>query len=150
MNWRTTFVAVVGRYSMDEEKRKKLLREIDRSSATVGRRVPDTITIDDRELDLGEFLVEIRKVDKIPDDKQELVAKARRTLSAERATLRERLETDDLSETEAEELAERIIGIDRALHALRTVRSAGFGEASRSRDVTDSKQWVKFLDQVTN
>ncbi|WP_436346276.1 DUF5788 family protein [Natronorubrum sp. FCH18a] len=48
-------------------QRRDLLERATRQSATVGRRLPETITVGDDELALEEFIVETRTVEGILD-----------------------------------------------------------------------------------
>lgn len=133
---------------MNEEQRRELLRRINRQSATVGASIPDTITVGDDEVDLSEFLIETRKVDRIPPEAAEKLAEAKRALRDERAHRVERLETGSLDLDTAEELADTVVGIDRALNALENIRRPDFGEESHSALIEDHKKWLDFLDTV--
>lgn len=133
---------------MDEAKREELLDRVTSDTATVGAEIPDTIQVHGRELDLGEFLVETRKVDRISSEAEETLEAAKQTLREERRRRMERLESDPLDVGAAERLADEIIGIDRALNALESIRHPEYGETARSADVEDYKRWVGFLDDI--
>lgn len=66
----------------------------------------------------------------------------------ERAQRVDRLETGPLDREAAEQLAEEIVGIDRALNALKTIRHPDFGEESRVPTTDDHKRWFGFLESV--
>ncbi|APW97109.1 hypothetical protein CHINAEXTREME_04700 [Halobiforma lacisalsi AJ5] len=133
---------------MDESERQELLEDVNRQSATVGRSIPDTLTVGDEELPLEEFLIETRKVDGIPDDLKPLVRDTQRKLSQERERLVERLESEPLEREAAEEIADTIVGIDRALNALRSLRRDGFAAETKSASLDDHKRWVEFMQSV--
>ncbi|WP_254766287.1 DUF5788 family protein [Salinilacihabitans rarus] len=133
---------------MDESERRELLKQVNRQSATVGRDIPDTITVGDEELPLEEFLIETRKVKGIPDDAKPLVRETQRKLSRERERLADRLRSEPLDREEAEEVADTIVGIDRALNALRSLRGRGFAAEARSSSIDDYKRWVDFMKSV--
>ncbi|QSG01578.1 DUF5788 family protein [Natranaeroarchaeum sulfidigenes] len=134
---------------MDESKRERLLKRINRQSSTIGAKTPDTITVNGEELDLQEFLIETRRVEGIPEDAKELVLETKRALKAERKELVGRLETEEMSYEEGKELADTIVGIDRALNALDSLRGRRYGERSRAVNVNDHKQWLDFLESVS-
>lgn len=133
---------------MDEAERRELLERVNRQSATIGRDIPDSITIGDEDVPLDEFLIETREVKGIPEDVKPLVREAQRTLSEERERLVERLESEPLDREEAEELADTIVGVDRALNALRSLRGSGFAAEARSSTIDDHKRWVDFMKSI--
>ncbi|MDS0261679.1 DUF5788 family protein [Haloarcula sp. S1CR25-12] len=134
---------------MDDAAREKLLRRVNRQSATVGVSLPETVTVGGEELPLAEFVIETRTVPGVPPESRGLLASAKETLRTERAERLERLESAPLDREEAETLADEIIGIDRALHALENIRQPDYGETARTADVEDHKRWSAFLDQLS-
>lgn len=133
---------------MDDSERTELLRRVNRQSATVGASIPETITIHGEEIRLQEFLIETRKLDELSTETTETIAAAKRVFREERSERADRLEDDPLDREEAERLAEEIVGIDRALNALETVRQPDFSEEARASTVADHKRWLGFLDAV--
>ena len=134
--------------TLDEQKRKELLRRVNRQGATVGARTPETVTVGDEEFHLREFLIETRKVKGVPPDARELVKKATTELSKRRKQLHDRLETEPLTRPEAERIAEEIIGLDRAVNALENLRRPTYGEQSTKSSIEDHKRWLNFLESV--
>ncbi|MFC7114274.1 DUF5788 family protein [Natronoarchaeum sp. GCM10025703] len=135
---------------MDESEREQLLKQINRQSATIGAKTPDTITVNGEELDLQEFMMETRRVEGVPDEAKELVLDTKRALKAERMELVDRLETEEMSYEHGKEIADTIVGIDRALNALNSLRGRRYGQRSRSVNVNDHKQWLDFLKSVSS
>lgn len=133
---------------MDEAERRRLLKRISRQGATVGASIPDTITVGGDELALDEFLIETRKVDRIPPEAEETLIEAKRALQEERTRRVERLESESLDLETAETLADEIVGIDRALNALKNIRRPEYGEEARRAKIDDHRKWVDFLDTV--
>jgi hypothetical protein len=133
---------------MDESERAELLRQVDRQSATVGATIPETVTIHGEELQLREFLIETRSVDRISAETSDIVSKAKRIFREERAERVDRLEDHPLDREQAERLADEIVGIDRALNALGTIRHPDFGDESHSATIEDHKRWLGFLESV--
>ncbi|GAB7091320.1 hypothetical protein JCM18237_15910 [Halorubrum luteum] len=133
---------------MDEDEREALLKRVNRQSATVGASVPETLDIHGDEIDLREFLVESRKVDRIPPDTMEVVGEALRTLRAERETRVERIETGSIDRERAEALANEITGIDRAINALENIRQPEFADTANATSIDDHKRWLGFLDTI--
>lgn len=133
---------------MDEEEREKLLTRVRRRGATVGARIPETITVGDGELPLREFLIETRKVKGVPPDARELVRETTVELTGRREELFERLETEPLEREEAERIADEIVGLDRAINALETIRRPTYGEEAAESSIKDHKRWLEFLRSV--
>ncbi|MFB6150332.1 MAG: DUF5788 family protein [Haloarculaceae archaeon] len=133
---------------MDEDERERLLERVNRQTATVGASLPEAITVDGEEFALAEFLIETKKMDRLPPETEETLEAAKRTLRAERSRRIERLESEPLDREEGEDLADEIIGIDRALNALEKIRHPDYAEKSQSAEIEDYKRWLGFLDEV--
>ncbi len=133
---------------MKEFERKGLLERIDREGATVGARIPERIEVQGEQVDLQEFVFEIKRRETIPDGERERVEQAKRNLRRERLERRQRIEDDEVSFEEGEELAESIIGIDRALSALESLGPADIEGEAKRQEAMDQKRWMNFLKQV--
>lgn len=133
---------------MNDAEREKLLKRLNRQSATVGASIPETLTVDGNEIELKEFLIETRKIETLPPETSELVSRARQLFATEREKRVERLKNDQLTFEEAEQLADEIIGIDRARNALKTIRHPSFGDEASSATIDDHKRWLSFLDSI--
>ncbi|WP_440766476.1 DUF5788 family protein [Natronorubrum sp. DTA7] len=129
-------------------ERRDLLERANRQSATIGRTLPETITVGDDELPLEEFVIETRKVEGIPDDVKPLVRETERELTAERKRLVARLESDPIGREEGEQIVETIVGIDRAKNALRSLRRKGFGAEASSAALDDHERWLDFVNAI--
>ena len=133
---------------MDDAERADLLRRVNRQAATVGATIPETITIHGEELDLSAFLIETRKVDGISPERGDTLSAAKRAFRDERANRVDRLESAPLDREAAERIADEIVGIDRALNALETIRHSDFGEEAHESTIDDHKRWLGFLEAV--
>ena len=145
---------------MDQEEREAILDRVASQSATVGASVPDAVTIDGTAVDLSEFIVETRAIETVPPEVERKVSSVRSTLRAERERRMDRLrgESDGSDRTgsadapldreTAETLADEIVGIDRALNALETIRHPDFAEEHRSATLDGHERWLAFVDAV--
>ncbi|VTT87746.1 hypothetical protein DM2_1080 [Halorubrum sp. DM2] len=131
-----------------DAEREALLDRVNDQSATIGASVPDEVEIDGTAVDLSTFIVECRKVDAIPPAMERKVASTREALRAERERRVERLETDPIDRETAETLAEAVIGIDRALNALSTIRHPSFADEHHADRLDGHERWLAFVDQV--
>jgi len=143
--------------SMDESRREELLDRVTSQSATIGASVPDTVTIDGTEVDLSEFIVETRAIETVPPEVDRKVSSVKTTLRAERDRRMKRLRgereggdpaDDPLDRETAETLADEIVGIDRALNALDTIRHPDFADEHRSATLDGHERWLAFVDAV--
>ena len=136
---------------MQEYEREILLERIGRESATVGASIPDRIDVQGEEVDLQEFVFEIKRRDTIPDGERERVERAKKNLRRERLQRKQRIEgetDEELAFIEGEQLAEDIIGIDRALAALESLRPTDIEGERERQETADTKRWLNFLKQA--
>lgn len=133
---------------VSEQRRSELLDRISRRGATIGEQIPEEVTIDDQTIALRSFVWETKKQGVVPPEKRENVREVRATLNRERDRLKERLRSEDLSPEEAEELAEAIVGIDRAISALKSLREPDLKQHTHEEYVESNRRWVSFIDQL--
>ncbi|WP_255197089.1 DUF5788 family protein [Halorarius litoreus] len=136
---------------MKPYEREILLERISKESATVGASIPDRIAIQGEEIDLQEFVFEIKRRDTVPPGERDRVEIAKKNLRRERLARKQRIEDEDLDIEfeEGEELARAIIGIDRALNALEGLDSRTDLETEQRRqEAMDQKRWVSFLKKA--
>jgi hypothetical protein len=133
---------------MKEFERKQLLERIDREGATVGASIPETITVQGEEINLQEFVFEIRRRESIPPGERERVDQAKRNLRRERLQRRQRIERGEVSYEEGERIVESIIGLDRALSALEDLGDTDVEGEARRQEAMDQKRWMNFLKKA--
>ncbi|MFC6725905.1 DUF5788 family protein [Halobium palmae] len=133
---------------MKEYQRKQLLERIGRESATVGVDIPEAIEIQGETIDLRTFVFEIKRRDTIPEGERERVERAKRNLRRERIERVSKIEDDEVSYEEGDELARSIIGIDRALDALEQLRPVDLEQEAQLQEAQDQKRWMNFLKQA--
>ncbi|PSQ10496.1 hypothetical protein BRC93_09170 [Halobacteriales archaeon QS_5_70_15] len=133
---------------MDDYERKLLLERIGREGATVGVSIPERITVQGRELDLHEFVFEVKRRETIPPGERERVEEAKRNLRRERLQRKQEIEAGEIGFEEGERLAESIVGIDRALEALESLGPSDVEAEAERQEAMDRKRWMNFLKQV--
>ena len=131
-----------------EFERKQLLERVNREGATVGTDIPDRITVQGEEVELRDFVFEIKRRDTVPDGERERVDQAKKNLRRERLQRLNTIEEGEVSYEEGERLAESIVGIDRALEALEQLRSPDLEQEAERQEAQDRKRWMKFLKQA--
>ena len=133
---------------MREYRRKQLLERIGRDGATVGRSIPERIEIQGEEINLREFVFEIRRRETIPSGERDRVERAKRNLRRERRERKRRIEDGEISYEEGERLAEAIIGIDRALTELESLGPVDVEHEAEANETADRKRWLQFLQKA--
>jgi hypothetical protein len=133
---------------VQEFERKLLLERVNREGATVGAQIPDAIEIQGEEIDLQQFVFEIKRRDTIPEGERERVEQAKKNLRRERLQRVQRIENDEVTFEEGEVLVESIVGIDRALNALEQLRPVDLEQEAELQAAQDRKRWMKFLKQA--
>ena len=133
---------------MDEYERKLLIERIGREGATVGVSIPEQVTVQGQEVDLHEFVFEIKRRDTIPSGERERVEEAKKNLRRERLERKQRIERGEIDFEEGERLAESIVGIDRALEALESLGPSDIEGEAKRQEAMDQKRWMNFLKQV--
>jgi hypothetical protein len=131
-----------------EFERKQLLERVNREAATVGAEIPDAIEVQGEEVELREFVFEIKRRDTIPAGERDRVDRAKKNLRRERLERLGKIEDGEVSYEEGERLAESIIGIDRALNALEQLRPVDLEQESAVQETADRKRWMNFLQQA--
>jgi hypothetical protein len=133
---------------VQEYERKMLLERVERESATVGAEIPERIEVQGEEVDLREFVFEVKRLDRVPAEMQSEVEEAKRNLRRERLQRKQRIERGEVTREEGERLARAIVGIDRALNALESLGPTDLESEQRSQEAADTKRWFSFLKQV--
>jgi hypothetical protein len=131
-----------------EYERKQLIERIDKEGATVGADIPEAIDVQGEEIDLREFVFEIKRRDTVPAGERERVERAKKNLRRERLQRRERIEDGEIPYEEGEELATAIIGIDRALNALENLGPTDLEREQQTQRTADRKRWTEFLKKA--
>nr|WP_256486903.1 MULTISPECIES: DUF5788 family protein [unclassified Haladaptatus] len=137
-----------GVWDVKEYERKGLLERVERESATLGASIPESISVQGEEIDLREFVFEIKRRETIPEGERDRVERAKRNLRRERLQRKERLEEADITKEEGEQLVESIIGIDRALNALENLGPTNLEAEGSAKEAADQKRWMSFLQQA--
>lgn len=133
---------------MKEYERKQLLERIERDGATVGVDIPDRIEVQGEAVDLREFVVEIKRRETVPSGERERVERAKKNLRRERLQRKQRIEDDDISREEGEQLAQAVIGIDRALNALESLGPTDLEAEMEAQERADTQRWMNFLEKA--
>ncbi len=133
---------------VQEYERKQLLERVEREGATVGADIPETITVQEEEIDLRTFVFEIKRRETVPAGERDRVEQAKKNLRRERLKRLGRIEEGDITREEGEDLAASIIGIDRALNALESLGPTDLEREQKVQQAQDRKRWMSFLKKA--
>ena len=136
------------REAVQEYQRKQLLERVGREAATVGAQIPDVIEVQGEEVDLQTFVFEIKRRETIPAGEHDRVDRAKRNLRRERRERLRLIEDNEVSYERGTELAESIIGIDRALNALDSLQPVDLEAEASRQEAADTKRWLNFLKKA--
>lgn len=135
---------------LDDDDREELLEHIQRKTATIGEQIPESIDLDGEPFALREFVWETKRQGMVPPDRRGEVQAVRARLKTERERRRDRLRTESMTEAEARALARSIVGIDRALTALKNLYETDLGDRSHEEYVEGNRRWLAFIDQLSD
>jgi hypothetical protein len=130
---------------MNEQQRRELIGEIQRSTGTIGSDLPDELDVQGTTIDVREFVFECKRLDAIPEGERERIDDVKADLRRERLERKQRLEREDISVAEGEDLVESIHGLDRALNALDGLDEPDLGEQLRHEKLEDARELLSLM-----
>jgi hypothetical protein len=133
---------------VEDYERKRLLERIERDGATVGHRLPERITVDGDPFELRGFVTDVGTTEQVTPEQREAVEEARVQLRRERNDRVDRIEHGNVTVEEAEDLADTVVGIDRALNALERLEDADLEAEAERAEQAEKKRWFSFLREA--
>lgn len=133
---------------MQEYERKQLLERVGKEGATIGAQIPEEIDVQGERVELRNFVFEIKRRETVPEGEKERVEQAKRNLRKERLERLATIEEGEISREEGEQLAQSIIGIDRALEGLQQLGPANLEAEANAQQLADKKRWTRFMRQA--
>jgi hypothetical protein len=133
---------------VQEYERKQLLERVGKEGATIGAQIPEEIDVQGERVELRNFVFEIKRRETVPEGEKERVEQAKRNLRKERLERLATIEEGEISREEGEQLAQSIIGIDRALEGLQQLGPANLEAEANAQQLADKKRWTRFMRQA--
>ena len=130
---------------MNDRQRRRLLDDVRRSSGALGKEMPDELAVQGTTIDVKAFVFECKRLDTVPDSERERVEEVKTMLRRERLERKQRVEREDITHEEGEELVESIHGIDRALDALEGLDTPEIGEELRQKELDDARELLSLI-----
>ncbi len=134
---------------MKPHEREALLERVERESATVGASIPERLRLEGETVRLRTRILSLQRRDSLDPSAEEERERLLVALRGKRRELLDRLEQDPLDREDGEELAGRIIEIDRARSALRDAgEDTEIEEEIREQRVQDAERWRSFVKRT--
>ena len=135
---------------MDKRQRNRLLEQLDRPSATLGRSLPETVTIDNEVVPIRDLYFALADRERLTEADRRRLEESLRYLRRKRLQLKHRLEEDEKLEYDAgEALVERIHRLDRAIDAFESVDAPELGEQVRAERIESAEELLELLRKCT-
>lgn len=130
---------------MDDETRRDLRHEVRRPSGTVGKDLPDELTVQGTTIDVREFVFACKRLDAIPESERERIDAVETKLRRERLQRKQQLEDEDITEAEGQELVRSIHGLDRAITAIEGLDAPDIEEELRRKQLEDARELLALI-----
>lgn len=131
---------------MNDRERQRLLDAAERSSGTIGVDIPDEISLQGTTVDLTAFVFECKRLDAVPEAEREQIEEMKLALKRERLARKRRIEDEDITREEGEEIVETIRGIDRAITALEGIDTPSYSEQVRREKLESARELRSLVD----
>lgn len=134
---------------MKEYEREAILDRVDRDSATVGAAIPEEIVLDGESVVLRELVADLSTQSDLSESDREQVQALVIALRQKRAALVSRIEESIEDRETADRVADRIIGVNRALSVLAGIDETETIEAAmQAQSVADTQRWISFVKEA--
>lgn len=135
---------------MDDSFREILMSKVDKDSATVGIEIPDSMTVQGREIPLHTIVFDICSTEKVPEKYDMSVDEIKVMLRRERNNLINEIENDDdITRKKGKKNVNKINRISRALSFIKDAdRDIDIETEIKKSEAQSTKRWRMFLDKI--
>lgn len=133
---------------MDDSKINMYLDQIDRDSATVGINIPEKIEVQGQVIPLKTIVFEVCSEGSIPDSYDLNLSDIKVNLRRERNDMIDRIESGEVTETEAEDIVRKSKQIERSLNAINNPLEEDLESRIKRKEAQDKKKWRNFLNKI--
>lgn len=130
---------------MKDRQREALLDRIRRTSATVGRSMPETVTLAGESVPVRDFYLDVADSEELDPEERQRVEDLLTHLRRERLRLVQRIRNDEVSYERGEELVSEIGALERAIDAFESLDEPGLAEEVRQERVESARELVEIL-----
>lgn len=130
---------------MQNHERRDLLDRVNRSSATVGGSIPETVRIDGETVPLQEFYFDVADAETLDSEERARVESLLKHLRRERLQLVQRIRNDEVDYATGEELVPDILELERAIDALESLDEPDLAEQLRQERISSARELIEML-----
>ena len=117
-------------------------------SQTIGKEIPDKLTVQDKTINLKEFVFECQRLERVSPERRGQIEELERLLQLERLDGKQRIQRENITREEGERIVRSIHGIDRALNALESIDGPGIEEQVRRKQIADARELLTLIEQA--
>ena len=139
---------------LTQDERQKILKRIESAFGWLGASIPEEIELQGVKYRLREEIRNLVLKDELTEAESVQIKKLISSLEAEGKFLKNIVMTEDISDFEAMDLSEKILGILRAVRNLREIiRKVPKSEALDAKEelmieIEDEKRWLKYVKKI--
>lgn len=130
---------------MNERERARLLDRVHQTSGTIGRSMPETITLDGETVPLREFYMEVSGREELPEEDRESVEEVLSYLRRERSVRIKRIRNREVDYETGKEMVPEIRDLDRAINAFESLGDPSYEEQVRREKVESARELVELM-----
>ncbi|MFB6197469.1 MAG: DUF5788 family protein [Halobacteriaceae archaeon] len=130
---------------MNERQREELIAQIHRGSGTVGRSIPETVTIEGETVPLREFYFDVSDRDDLQEDDRERIGEMLSYLRRKRRELVLQIRRSEVDYETGESLVSEIRDLDRAINALESLEEPDLEEQLRQEKIQSARELVDIM-----
>ena len=135
---------------ISEKDKKELIEKLNKPFSLIGKEIPDKMSINGEELELSNIVLNLIRKRVLSEEEIKIVHDLKKILLKKELDDEKNLKDSNLTEEEAKNLYEGILGIKRAILALEGAgkEKKNLKNTYKSDDVEDMKRWIEFLKKV--
>ncbi|MFC4451643.1 DUF5788 family protein [Halorussus aquaticus] len=130
---------------MNERERDSLLDRIHQSSGTIGRSMPETVTLDGESIPLRKFYIEVSGREELRGEDRESVEEVLSYLRRERSVRIKRIRNREVDYETGKALVPEIQDLDRAINAFESLEDPSYEEQVRREKIESARELVELM-----
>lgn len=135
---------------MNERQRDELLNQAYRTTGTVGRSIPETVSLEDESLPVREFYFEISDRGALRDEDRERVEEVLSYLRRKRLNLVQQIRNREVGYETGKSLVPKIRDLDRAINAFESLDEPDLEEQFRREKIRSARELVDLMREFGN
>lgn len=133
---------------MNERQREELLDRIHRTSGTVGRSIPETVSLEDESVPLRKFYFEVSDREALGDEDRERVEEILSYLRRKRLEFVRRIRNREVDYETGKSLVPTVRDLDRAINAFESLEDPHYAEQIRREKIESARELVELMREL--